>query len=246
MRTFVISDIHGMYDEFCEMLEQISFDADSDKLILLGDYIDRGCKSKEVVQRVKALTEQQQAIAIKGNHDEMFLEFLYSGEPQKTERYLRNGGKATLESFCGTDWFQNEVSDQKLQSAREHILQHYAEEVAFLQQLPYYYETKEHIFVHAGINPAYEDWRETPPYEMIWIRDAFYHQPVKEARTVVFGHTTCSTLHEKPDVWFGERKIGIDGACVYGSQLNCLEIKPDGYAVHVVRTKNPPNLAEKQ
>ncbi|USG66753.1 serine/threonine protein phosphatase [Brevibacillus ruminantium] len=244
MRVLAISDIHGMYDEFCELLAFISFSPDTDRLILLGDYIDRGPKSKEVVQKVKQLVTQYNAVAIRGNHDEMFLDFLLQSDQEKTDRYLRNGGRATIEAYCGQDWFSEGITDESIQRAKGYIREHYAEDISFLQQLPYYYETETHIFVHAGVNPAYENWKDTPPYEMIWIRDPFYHHPTREKRTVVFGHTTCSTLHEKPEIWFGEGKIGIDGGCTFGSQLNCLEILPDGYQVYAVQTKNKPALSD--
>lgn len=246
MRTYCISDIHGMYDEFCDLLELISFSPGEDRLFLLGDYIDRGPKSKQVVQKVRELVERQQAVAIRGNHDEMFLEFLDEEDPKKIDRFLRNGGKATIKSCLGKDWFAQEADEDFLEKTRRALTERFPEDIAFIRQLPYFHETDTQIFVHAGINPACDDWKETPSSEMIWIRDAFYHQPTRQSRTVIFGHTTCDTLHEKPEVWFGEGKIGIDGGCTFGCQLNCLEILPDGYQVHFVPTRNKEHLEDKQ
>lgn len=231
-RILCISDIHGMYDKFCELLKVVKYNPSEDKLILLGDYCDRGQKSKEVIQMIHDLHNEWNIVAVKGNHDDMFLKFLFNDDYFSEANFLQNGGQQTLESYCGLDWFK---TGGTYKEAKEFILKHYKHHVDFLNLLPYYHETDEFIFVHAGINSMYEDWKLTPPDEMIWIRDIFINNSTMTDKTVIFGHTPCVNLHETEDIWFGEDKIGIDGGCAYGLQLNCLEINDeDGYKTYAV------------
>lgn len=230
-RILAISDIHGMYDKFCELLRKVNYTPSVDKLILLGDYEDRGQKSKEVIEMVHNMVNEWNIIALRGNHDQMFLDWLLTDDPFAAHVYFRNGGQQTLESYCGLDWFE---TGNTYEDAKHFILQHYKHHISFLDSLPYYHETDKHIFVHGGINPLYENWKLTPPEEMIWIRDIFFNNDTKTDKTVVFGHTPCINLHGTEDIWFNGDKIGIDGGCAYGLQLNCLVITDDGYESYAI------------
>jgi serine/threonine protein phosphatase 1 len=232
-RILAISDIHGCYDEFCEMLNLVEYDSRNDQLILVGDYVDRGPNSKEVVDLVKSLVDEHGAIALKGNHDDMFVKHILTDDEQNHSRHLRNGGFATFQSYYGLDWDLHE-----LDKAKNYILHHYFHHIEFLRDLAYYHETERYIFVHAGINPLHEDWKDTSHEEMIWIRESFFAHPTQTDKKVIFGHTPCIKLHGKEDVWFGGDKLGIDGACVFGHQLNCLEINENGYKYYSVKNKN--------
>ncbi len=78
---------------------------------------------------------------------------------------------------------------------------------------------------------------------MIWIREPFYLKPTGLNKKVIFGHTPAMYLHESGDIWFSplNDKIGIDGGCVFGKQLNCLEIKKhNDYVTHVIYKAEPP------
>lgn len=237
MRTLAISDIHGCYDEFNTMLRKVNYKPESDKLILLGDYVDRGIKSRQVVEQVKALHEEWGVVVLKGNHDQMFVDALLHGEDGL---WLNNGGYQTVESYCGFDFFEEQFDWETYEKAKEFILKHYKPHINFLNSLPFYHETETHIFTHAGVNPFYSSWVETPDDDFLWIRDIFYRNKMTNTnnRKVVFGHTPTIYLHETEDIWFSPDgdKIGIDGACAYGMQLNMLEINEDGiYIEHSVR-----------
>ncbi|GAA0350186.1 metallophosphoesterase family protein [Bacillus horti] len=227
-RILAISDIHGKFEEFMDLLEIVEYSAKQDQLILLGDYTDRGADSKEVVEHVMDLVKNG-AIALRGNHDQMLLDWLETGE---ADRFIRNGGLMTVKSYCGSNYEQ-----EQLEEARNMILKKFAVHVDFMSKLPYYHETEKYIFVHAGINPAYADWKETPEHEMIWIREVFFNYPTNVSKKIVFGHTSTIHLHESKEVWFAQDKIGIDGGCVYGHQLNCLEISELGYKTYAVSSK---------
>ncbi|RTE06214.1 metallophosphoesterase family protein [Paenibacillus whitsoniae] len=216
-RTLAISDIHGCAAEFKALLEKVSYKPGEDRLILLGDYVDRGPASKEVVEHVMKLVREHGAIAIKGNHDARFLEVLGETDNVTEMKFFEHGGIQTFQSFSGSKLLDIQQSKERIRATcREHI--------DFLRSLPLYYETETHIFVHAGLNPAYTDWKTQPERDFIWIRAPFLQQRTVVDKPVVFGHTTTMDLHGKGDVWFESDKIGIDGGCPYGYQLNCLEI----------------------
>jgi len=219
-RTLVISDIHGCYDEFVRLLEVANYNPIEDQLILLGDYIDRGKDSKKVIEKVMELVKQG-AIALRGNHDDWFLCFLANHE--KSREYLLEGvgGFNTLISYLGLDYLKKETN---LDNVVKRIKGEYSEHLRFLVNLPYYYETDDYVFVHAGVNPfSFSDWRNEPE-TLSWIRWEFINRPTSLDKTVIFGHTSCRTIHNSNDIWVSDDKIGIDGACCFGGQLNCLEI----------------------
>ncbi|MNC10845.1 Serine/threonine-protein phosphatase 1 [compost metagenome] len=218
-KMFVTSDIHGCYDEFYKMLQQIKYDPHEHQLIILGDYTDRGPKSRETVEFVKKLT-QDGAIALKGNHDQMFIDFIEQDDPL----FLYNGGGTTLLSYFG----EQVIYPNKIQEAKEDIIRNYSHHIDFLKSLPFYYETERHIFVHAGIDPHLLNWKDMPPEDMMWIRDEFIFNDHNVGKVVVAGHTpTVNIQRGNPNPWFGKNKILIDGGLVFGYQLNCLEINED-------------------
>ncbi|GGI47080.1 serine/threonine protein phosphatase [Paenibacillus marchantiophytorum] len=217
-RTLVISDIHGCVEEFKQLLDKVNFQAEEDQLVLLGDYVDRGPNSLETVEFVMYLVRDKQAIALKGNHDQRFVDMLGEVDTLTEMKFFEHGGIQTFKSFCGSD-------SMDLKQSREHIRANCSEHIAFLNQLPLYHEDETHIYVHAGLNPSYTDWKTQPERDFMWIRAPFVQQRTVVKKTVVFGHTPTKDIHGKPDVWFDRDKIGIDGGCAYGLQINCLEIK---------------------
>lgn len=211
-RTLVISDIHGELNLFEELLDEVNYNNESDQLILLGDYIDRGPKSKDVLNRVIEL-KKSGAIVLRGNHDDMMIEAA-NGELEVIDRWERSGGITTLQSY-----------DASIKTMVLPNSQIFKEHVDFLKGLDYYYELDDYIFVHAGVQPDLP-LHKTDPYIFMWIREEFY-QKYKADKIVVFGHTPTSLIQGKGkhDVCFSENNIiGIDGAAAYGGRLNCLEL----------------------
>lgn len=219
-RTLVVSDIHGCIKPFNRLLEQEGYNPAEDQLILLGDYVDRGPQSKEVVERVIELVREQGAIALRGNHDHRFAQLIRTNLPDTKARFLKYGGVATLSSYVKASKPPKPLttSNAKIQ----YIRKYYANHIEFLEQLPLYHEDEQHIYVHAGINPKYARWQDQPEHDFMYIRDEFHYSKLETEKTVVFGHTKTSKLHASSNIWFGEGKIGIDGGCAYGKQLNML------------------------
>lgn len=126
MKRYVIGDIHGCYNELCELLDKIQDHAqEPHKLIFVGDYVDRGPYSKDVVHMIRWLQESDNVIALMGNHEDMILsgELMYATE--------------TLVSFNGT------------------VKQPMPEDVMnWMRSLPKYYEDETIIVAHAGAKPG--------------------------------------------------------------------------------------------
>ncbi len=239
MRSLVISDIHGCYEEFCLLLDKVNYCAAEDRLILLGDYIDRGPNSKQVIEKVIELVNNDEAIALKGNHDLMLVNWLKQPE-ESMEWYFRNGGFETVKSLVETAGMP--INFDSACTWSKQIKNGYQKQLEFLEQLPLYYEDEKHIFVHAGIQPFLDDWKETTAHDLIWIRDTFLENKHKQEKSVVHGHTPNQLLHGVDDIYFGDMKIGIDGGCAFGFQLNCLEISSDGYRSYYVESKRKPDI----
>lgn len=217
MRRLVISDIHGCLDEFNDLLKLVNYVPSHDQLILLGDYVDRGPKSKEVVQRVMELSEHEHVIVLRGNHDERFLQVL-NWDSELYDIFIKYGGKEALQSYCP------DAGNMSIHEVIQYINQEFYDHIDFLQQTKLYYEDNDFIYVHAGLDPAYPNWKEQPPSTFYTIRDEFVHNKTNVDRKVIFGHVNTNKIHQSSTIWFSEDKIGIDGGCAMGHRLNCLEI----------------------
>ncbi|WP_223702525.1 metallophosphoesterase family protein [Sutcliffiella deserti] len=223
-RLLAISDIHGDIATFEKLLQHVGYNNEKDQLILLGDYVDRGPESRAVIEKVISLKEEG-AIALMGNHDKMMIE-AFEGEPMALKRWFYNGGIQTLRNYGyeiekddAKYWYTSEEFPEPLEMNTE-IRKH----IDFLKELPYFYETDSHIFVHAGVHPQ-TPLKSTDPHILVWIRDEF-HLGYSGEKTVIFGHTPTKNLHKSGEVFFGKNNIiGIDGGCVYGGRLYCLDVR---------------------
>jgi serine/threonine protein phosphatase 1 len=219
-RTLVISDIHGELNKFLSLLEKVNYNSESDQLILLGDYIDRGPASSSVLDKVIEL-KQQGALVLKGNHEDMMARAF--SVSNNILHWVRNGGRETLISYGYTIENENDIESLVTRLTPLTPTEKVKEHLEFIESLDYYVEMDDIIFVHGGVHPT-TALVDTDPHVLIWIRDEF-HRGYKGEKTVVFGHTPTQHFHEGHDIYFGENRIiGIDGGCVYGGQLNCLEL----------------------
>ena len=201
-RIFAIGDIHGCLDKLISLMDIIDIDPQRDTLVFIGDYIDRGPQSKEVVDYLIGLVDRQdRVILLKGNHEQMF-ELYLSGADRLT--FLANGGHATLKSY-GMD----------IHSAENNRIPN--EHIGFFDKLRLCHETDQYIFVHAGLksNIPLEDQDQ---WDMLWIRDEFIYSDFDFGKRVIFGHTPF----RQPLVL--DNKIGIDTGAVYGNKLTCVEL----------------------
>lgn len=200
-RIFAIGDIHGCYEKLCRLLDRIPIDWSRDRLLFIGDYIDRGPACFEVVEHLVGLqTRYPQTVFLKGNHEEMLADYL-AGRDRMT--YLYNGGRQTLESYLGR---ASASAENPIPSAH----------LRFFESLALYHETADTVFVHAGLRHGVPLERQSPD-DLLWIREKFIHCVQPFAKRVVFGHTPFETPFVTED------KIGIDTGAVYGNRLTCVQ-----------------------
>lgn len=229
--VFAIGDIHGELNKLNALLE--NWNPDNQQLVLLGDLIDRGTNSYGVVRLARHLAETYGAKVLKGNHEEMFLSWLDSPDSEQ-DAYYPQGGRETIHSFFDQrvtfTHTPHQVSD--MMSTR------FADDIAFMRALPYYYDWKDHVFVHAGVNLLHDDWRDTRDSDFCWIRRDFHYKPNDTDKIFVFGHTPTPILNvdKSYDIWFSpcKTKIGLDGGAVFGGLLHGLHVTPDGYDTYSV------------
>lgn len=199
-RLFAIGDIHGCFDSFKELIEtQIQLSKD-DKLVLLGDYIDRGNKSKEVVDYIIDLQEKGfDIITLLGNHEMLLLETLE--DRKNLSKWIQNGGTETLKSFKIE--LVNDISPKYLD---------------FFKNLQSYYSFEEFLFVHAGFNDkVVNPFQDT--YSMIWKSQVTYTSPLLTDKIIVHGHRPMTIKHCKKQIDENAQVINIDTGCVYKGKV---------------------------
>lgn len=195
-RLFAIGDIHGCFDRFHELLEQKIRIRKDDRLVLLGDYIDRGSRIREVIDYIIDLQERGfTIIPLMGNHEAMMLESL--DNEQSLNNWFMNGGYETLSSF-GVE----SVKDLDSKYLR------------FFKRLLLYYVLDKFIFVHAGFNDEITDPFEDK-FQMLWSRRETYSNPVFNGKIIVHGHTPIPFSLCREEVLLSKRVINIDTGCVY-------------------------------
>ncbi|TAJ09429.1 serine/threonine protein phosphatase [Marinilabiliaceae bacterium JC017] len=195
-RLLAIGDIHGCFKPFRIMVEEEIRLSKTDKLILLGDYIDRGQQSKEVVDYIMRLMgDGYDIVALRGNHEDMFLKGLV--EDYYLFNWLMNGGYETMDSFNIT-----------------HPDQMPADYLRFFRNLKLYYPYQNFLFVHAGFNDEAADPFKDE-YHMVWRRLYYYTHPLLKDKTIVHGHRAEGLEYLRMCIDSNARVIDVDTGCVY-------------------------------
>ncbi len=204
-KLIVIGDIHGCSEELKILLHQLPLDHNS-TLLFLGDYVDRGPDSKGVIDTVLNVSELYKVIALRGNHEWMFEEYLRNPrDAVASSNFILNGGSSTLASYS--------EDGVKFTVPKTHLV--------FLDKLLHFHTTEKYFFVHAGIPPDF-DFNPEPDsktlHQMLWIRSVFLDSKVKWPKIVVHGHTPMS----KPEVL--PNRINLDTGCVFGRSLTAYDL----------------------
>lgn len=207
-RFFIVGDIHACPQELETLLLSLELQAE-DRLVFLGDYVDRGPDARAVVDLLLSMKADEvcHMTFLKGNHEDMFLDFLgYEG--RYGEAFLVNGGNATVTSYGLPQDLLGREAAALLPSGH----------LDFYLSLDTVLVEDEILCVHAGLNPL-RRLDEQIEEELLWIRQDFIFQPHDFLYTVIFGHTPHrEVLFDLPF------KVGIDTGLVYGGKLSCLEI----------------------
>jgi serine/threonine protein phosphatase 1 len=216
-RVYAIGDVHGCLDRLVAVHEQIAEDlatrpVDDSVLIHLGDYVDRGLDSAQVVDWLNggAPVPVERIVNLMGNHEDMLLQALPGTDKEANSTWLANGGAESLMSWG---------ISRKVQPVEWASLIP-AEHQAFLRGLELNCRYGGYFFVHAGIRPGVPlDKQEKQ--DMLWIREPFLSWKLSHDVVVVHGHTP---RHE-PVVRLNH--IGIDTGAVMGGVLTCLVLEED-------------------
>ena len=233
-KLYALTDIHGYLDILKETMKKVDLSADN-KLIFLGDYIDRGPASKETLEYIYHLQKQypDQVIALKGNHEDMFLDWLQ--DPSNINYLQGDVDMRTIKTFIPEDVMP--YIDALCNSHRattvyhinatiiHHVRKNNKELIRWLESLPVYYETENQIFVHAGIN------EEAGTYWKYGTEDRYYMWKFPPtvgpfSKDIIAGHTgTYFFMNNKSfhDIYFdGQSHYYLDSTVYVSKKLNLL------------------------
>ena len=196
-RWLAVGDIHGCLAQLTELMERVK-PTFADRVVFLGDYVDRGPDSAGVIDYlIEFAAIFPKTVFLRGNHEQMFLDYL---DGQDSAMFLVNGGRQTLHSYRDRRMWPIPTSHRR-----------------FLESLEHSFESEHHIFVHAGLRPGIP-LAEQADFDMLWIRHEFLESDFDWGKAIVYGHTP------RQEPLLGDHRIGVDTGCVYGRQLTCCEV----------------------
>jgi len=219
---YAIGDVHGELAKLDELLRFIREDATrrsaTHRVVFLGDLIDRGPDSRSVVERAMQLVEQGEAMAIKGNHEELMLHAFANCESVGIYWWAENGGDETIQSYMMANGVKDDFRDA---IDRAHI--------DWLARLPVMVRDEERglVFVHGGIDP--KTFPECSDEIRMWTRSNKFFDPGRwpkrpelEGIVVVHGHTPTPDF--QPHV--NPRRINVDTGACFGGPLTAAVLAP--------------------
>jgi serine/threonine protein phosphatase 1 len=235
-RTFAFGDIHGDLDALERAFERLPERRESDTLVFLGDYLDRGPNSAEVVAYVRRLAVEGPAkvVALRGNHEDAWLRAIDRGWPEFVLP-PGNGCTAAMRSFTGKPASEGRPRDEELRTLLTGAF-FPRDVVEWMRSLPYWYEDEHAIYVHAGLPHGTSGFlhpsRVPAPAALLWLRDEAFFRGY-DGKLVVFGHTVTALLppelstytpDDPLDLWAGPCCVGLDTGAGKGGFLTVLEL----------------------
>jgi serine/threonine protein phosphatase 1 len=215
---YAIGDIHGHYWKLVSLMNQLPLKP-QDRLVFVGDYIDRGPASREVIDfLIELRRERPSTVFLRGNHEQMMLDAKASHLarqrrfPAQDEMvlWIGNGGSETLDSYPPRRPWYERVPEEHWSFIEESRMEHVEDG---------------YRFVHAGYLPDGARW----PYEQdprLWVREEFIESEIDFDGLVIFGHTP--QRHGRTLVM--RNKIGIDTGAAYGGPLTAIGLAGEGVA----------------
>ena len=232
---YAMSDIHGHYEAMKKRMEQMRplLQKGNSRLILLGDYIDRGDKSYQCLKLAYDLEQEfgsDKVIVLKGNHEVWFEEFLFKNEDVWLDEdgdYFTTGSFLTKEQLKKMELKPDR--ETRIVYVKTCIKSNHKNLLSWMRMLRLYYETETQIFVHAGVDetiPAEEvEWCTlgTPDYVMT---GKFPPSIGHFYKDIIAGHVAASLVAGNKrfqGIYFdGESHFYIDGSVTYRKRLLCL------------------------
>jgi len=204
--VYAVGDVHGRADLLDAIILAILEDLEATAprllptIVFLGDYIDRGIASKQVIERIIQLAKHVNVAPLKGNHEQWMLAFLKDASVGR--RWFKYGGEQTLASY-GVLPAQDE-GELEAERVRADLQERMpASHKEFLESLTDYVVIGDYLFVHAGVRPGVELEGQTSD-DLLSIRSPFLEAEQSCEHVVVHGHTPEPTPVNRR--W----RIGID------------------------------------
>lgn len=221
-RTVVygVGDIHGRLDLLRDMHEQINQDAgarDADDFVVvyIGDYIDRGPSSRQVLDLlINGPLPGTRQVFLLGNHEQSMLSFI-NGDRALGEAWINFGGDATVVSYAAPPSADHAVSRDLALLHEQLLVQLPPEHLKFLKNLKHSFVCGTYLFVHAGIRPRRALERQDLD-DMLWIREEFLESPVDHGYIVIHGHSIVDAVE------FNGNRIAIDTGAYATGRLSCV------------------------
>jgi serine/threonine protein phosphatase 1 len=219
-RVFAVGDVHGRDDLLARLSDQIAADlkgADCHQFltVFLGDYVDRGPNSAAVIERLSSGSFPTPIVTLRGNHEEMLLNFLKDDATLETWRL--NGGLETLHSYKVN--VQNILRGQDYKLAQQEFLAALGKRhLQCLTEMQCQFEFGDYFFCHAGVRPGVALNRQRDN-DLMWIRDEFLTSAIDFGKIIVHGHTPVPS----PDV--RANRINIDTGAFATNRLTCLVLQ---------------------
>jgi serine/threonine protein phosphatase 1 len=222
-RVYAIGDIHGCYDRLVELLDRIADDnaqRDSTRLpqiVFLGDMVDRGHQSAEVIDLVfKLVRDNSNVFALRGNHEQVLCD-IAGGATAQIEAWLRMGGRRTLRSYgIDPDWAAAHHGD--LAGALTRAIP--AEQLRWLGKLPLSARSGDYFFCHAGVRPGVSLARQRRE-DLLWIREEFLDSTIDHGAVIVHGHAIVR------DVSIERNRIAVDTGAYRSGRLSAVMLEHD-------------------
>lgn len=214
-----IGDIHGRADLLNKLLKKLErrLRGRPHQTIFLGDYVDRGRHSRDVLNLLLAYQDcYPETVFLKGNHEQAMLDFL--ANPEDCVEWLDWGGEETLLSY-GVE-VERPLDLGALQKRMADTLPE--SQFQFLMNLKLTYETGLYFFVHAGVDPDQPIWEQSER-EYLWIREPFLEREgdVFGGRIIVHGHTPVKKPDNRP--W----RINVDTGAFWTNRLTAVLLDGD-------------------
>jgi serine/threonine protein phosphatase 1 len=222
MRIYAVGDVHGRLDLLERVMAQIDHDcgkAPSTNAIevYLGDYIDRGPASRQVIDRLIARGGERNTVFLKGNHETYIGEFI--ANPEIIADWRQYGGFETLMSYGLQPTMKTDAAEQaELAKAFSFMLPRSHQH--FLRSLPLFVSFGDFFFVHAGVRPRVP-LKQQREEDLLWIRDDFLLYEDDFEKFVVHGHTPV----REPDI--RRNRINIDTGAYATGRLTCIMLERD-------------------
>lgn len=241
---FAMSDIHGCIKELQQQMKQVNL-GKKNRIIFLGDYIDYGGSSCQVLEYIRDLQREygeEKVVVLKGNHEQMFLEWIddYRNlSSDGTGDYMTFNDWLCTDFEYGANTVRTFISDRQMDSlnqisrtcsletvsreAVQMILSNHEDLIRWISKMPLYYETEKQIFVHAGVDEEAGEYWTWGASDNIFL----YKFPATKGKfykTIIAGHVgtgtrTLANDRDYHDIYYdGESHYYIDGSVYNGGK----------------------------